>query len=196
MTAPVTTLSDVLIAVRDLFIAVGDVSATPTNPPTGIEMLFGERYLKQRGSAQRIVFVRGDGNLGGPLEIGAREVGSIGETVECYVWGVETADDINRHRAAEAIAHRLMNAFECCAPGRHTSKIRRRNAGTNVLTFGEELVLEVEYTYAVPVDDDIWDAAYAAAPSPALSPPDPDRPNGDTGDIFTVDPITLANERP
>lgn len=183
---PVTTLSDVLVAVRALLIAVGDVRADSNLG--GVELLFGERYLKQEGSPPRIVFVREDGDIGPVLAVGARQVNSITETVRCYVWGAETSDDVDRQRAAEALAHRLLNAFKATAPGRLAGKVRLRNSDTNVVTYGEELVLDLAYSYGVPYDDAIWDAAYAAAPDPALSPPDPDRPQGDTGDTFTVIP--------
>lgn len=192
---PVSTVHDVIANVIALLTAVGDARDPNTNP-NGIELLIGERYLREEGAPPRIVFVptTAGGRLGPPLEIGARQVGSITESVRCYVWGAETSLDVSRYDDAAARCVRLLNAFAASCSGRSTKGAFSRNAGTNIETFGEEYVVELSYTWPVPYDDEIFAAAYATAPSPALSPPNPDQPTGDTGLTFGV-AVTLTNER-
>lgn len=194
---PVSTVHDVIGNVIALLVAVGDADYPHVTGSGLTELLVGERYLGEEGGANRIVFVptAAGGQLGGPLEIGARQVGSITESVRCYVWGAETVADVSRYDDAAAKCVRLLNCFAASCPGRNTKGAFRRLAETNVVTYGEEYVVELSYTWPVPYDDQVFAAAYAAAPNPPLSPANPDQPNGSTGLTFSVTP-TLANTRP
>lgn len=194
MSAIPSTLSDVVSNVIALLVGVGEADYPHVDGSGKVGIFIGERYLKQEGAPPRIVFVRADAESNGGIAVGARQIGGITESIDCYVWGAEGTDE-ERYRDAEARWHRLLNAFKACAPGRLKSKRRPRLRGTNVVTFGEEFVWTVEYTYAVPEDEAVWTYAYAHAPNPAPSPPNPDKPNGDTGDVFGVGSVTLANTR-
>ncbi len=194
---PVTTLDDVIDTVVALLVAVGDVRDPNTNP-TGIEILRGESHLREEGAPPRIIFVPGkDGGAVGPvLEVGAREACGVTETVRCYIWGAESTppSDAGRQRDARARAHRLLNAFIATASGRITGGRVVAAQDTDVVTYGAEYLVTLSYVWAVPQDEDIWDAAYALAPVDPGSPPDPDRPLGDTGHGFTVS-VTTQNLR-
>lgn len=197
MSAIPETLDDVLDRVVLLFTTAGLTRDANSNPG-GVAFLRGERHLNEHGAPPVVVFVPSEdgGELGGPLQVGARQVASITETVKCYVWGPETLDDKARLVAARTLAMQLLNAFKASAPGRLTGGRLERGIDTHVLTFGEEYRLTISYVWGVPEDEAIWAAARSTAPSPAASPPNPDKPNGDTGATFTTSSITLTNTRP
>lgn len=190
------TLSDVIANVITLLVAVGEADYPHVDGSGKLGIYIGERYLTQEGAPPRIVFVRAGGESNGGIAVGARQIGGISESVDCYIWGKEGATDLDRIREAETRWHRLFNALKASAPGRLKSKQRPRLRKTNVETYGEEFVWTVEYTYAVPEDQAIWAQAYAMAPNPAQSPPRDDKPNGDTGLVFKVGEIDLTNTRP
>jgi hypothetical protein len=190
-----STLSDVIAAVIANLVGIGEVDYPHVDGSGLVGIYIGERYLRQEGAPPRIVFVRADAESNGGISVGARQVGGISESVDCYVWGAEGSTDLDRLRDAETRWHRLLNAFKACAPGRLKAKRRPRLRGTNIETYGEEFVWAVEYTYAVPYDQTVWDYAYAHAASPAPSPPNPDQPDGDTGAVFAPGTITLTNTR-
>lgn len=195
--AQVTTLDDVVLNVRALLAAVGDLRDAVLNPG-GVEFLIGEKHLAKKGAPPRIVCVltEDDGSISGPLAVGARQVGSFMESVRCYVWGAETADDATRYVDAKARAFRLMNAFRASAPGRLAGGNLTRSTATHELTHGEEYTLSYVYACGVPEDPAIWTAAYAIAQSPPNAPPNPDQPNGNTGADFGLGAVTLTNTRP
>lgn len=190
-----STLSDVLRYVRALYAQAGLLRDPSTNQG-GIEMLTGERYRRQDGAPPRIVFeqLAKPGNVGGPLEIGARQSASVTETCLCRVWGAETTADADRYDAAKALAAQLLDGFKIAAPGRLRGAQILREDETSIETFGEEYQLLVSYTWAVPRDEQLRQAATALA-LVSDSPQDPDRPNGGTGLSFTP-AVVVENERP
>lgn len=195
MSAIAFTLSDVIANSITLLVAVGEADYPHVDGSGKVGIYIGERYLKEEGAPPRIVFVRADAESNGGIAAGARQVAGISESVDCYIWGAEGTTDLDRCRDAEARWHRLLNALKASAPGRLKGRRRSRLRGTNVVTYGEEFVWTIEYTYAVPEDEAIWAQAYALAPNPAQSPPNPDKPDGDTGAVFGVGTVTLANTR-
>jgi hypothetical protein len=195
MSAIPATLSDVIANVITLLVGLGEADFPHVSGSGKVGIFIGERYLKEEGAPPRIVFVRADAESNGGIATGARTVGGITEAVDCYIWGAETSADVDRYRDAEARWHRLLNAFKASASGRIKARRRSRLRSTNVVTYGEEFIWTVEYTYAVPYDQALWDYANAHAPNPPPSPPNPDKPDGDTGAVFGVGSVTLANTR-
>ena len=182
----VTTLDDVLVNVFALFAAV-DPTVTLTQ---------GDLYNANDGAPPRIHFVIGqDGKFGGVLEVGARQVGSVAERCTCYIWGDSTAADADRNRAAKALGVRTINAFKATAPGRLVGAQLTRADKTKIAKYGEEYTLAIVYSWGVPYDQAVWDAAYGTAPTPPGSPPNPDQPNGDTGATFSTGAVNLSNAR-
>lgn len=197
-----STLSDVLRYVQALYAQptaaapAGLLRTNPKDPSTGIEMLTGERYRKQNGAPPRIVFEQlpQAGKIGPVLEIGARESFSVTETCLARVWGRETTAQPDRYDAAKTLAMQLLDGFKLAAPGYLTGASILREDQTNIETFGEEYQLLVSYTWAVPRDEALRQAAVALALF-SDTPQDIDRPNGGTGDTFVIDVIP-QNTRP
>ncbi len=88
-TALVSTLADVVNAIVARFVAVGD--ARSASNLRGTALLIGKKYLpmSSNDAPPRIVFVLGDGDIGGVegLGIGKGYVAGISEELTCYVWG-------------------------------------------------------------------------------------------------------------
>lgn len=192
------TLSDVIANVIALLVTVGDADYPHVSGSGLMEVLIGERYLREEGAAPRIVFVQTEdgGEVGGPIELGGRQVASVTETVRCYIWGAENTDDRLRYDDAKRRVMRLLNAFRATAPGRLKGARLVRGQDSNIVTYGEEFQFTIACTWPVFYDDELWAAAYAAAQSPAPSPPDPDRLDGGSGLSFATGTATLANTRP
>lgn len=195
MSAP-TTLADVIRSVVALAIAVGDASGQNDGRGGTARIFHGEEYLDQNDTPPRVVFVQNPdgGELGGPLAIGARQIASITEMVNVHVWGAGASDDA-RLDDARARAMRMINFFKASAPGRLKGKVLDRLQAPKKLRFGEQVRLSYSYVFAVPCDDEIWTKAYALAPNTAQSPPNPDKPDGDTGAVFAAGEIILENTR-
>lgn len=195
MSAIPVTLTGVIAGAIALLVGIGEADFPHVDGSGLTGIYYGERYLKQEGAPPRIVIVETDGESIGGIAVGAHQIGGIDESADFYVWGAESASDIDRMNDAKTRWHRLLNALKASAPGRLRCRRRPRLRGTNIETYGEEFVWTVEYTYAVPEDEAVWVYAYANAPVPAQSPPNPDKPNGDTGAMFEVGQVTLENTR-
>lgn len=195
MVTPVSTSADVVRNVVALLIAVGDVAAANDGSGGTMRVYHGEEYLDTNDTPPRLVCVLGEdgGDLGGVLEIGARQVASWSEGISFHVWGAGPSDD-SRLDDAMARADRIVNCLAASAPGRRRGKLYTREQNPKILKHGEELVFRISYTRPVPYDDQVFAAAYALAPTPALSPPNPDQPQGSTGLSFATVP-TLSTTR-
>jgi len=181
---PRSSLGAAMVAVRDALTAAGYARDANANP-SGIEILIGERYLKEEGAPPRLVMVRTNGKAGGPLRVGDGNLGSWAQGFTAYLWGAETVDDATRYDAQDALADQVVNAVRRVMPGRCEISTINPLVDTNIVTFGEELQLLVRYTRSVPRDAAIW-----AIPTTPISPPDPMRPQGDTGKTFQLDVTT------
>lgn len=175
-----STLADVLKYIEALYAQANDSTVFFT----------GERHLESEGAPGRIIFlpVRDLSTLGPPRELGARQVGTIREGVRCYVWGAETTADADRYEDARRRMMRLIAAFKNSAPGRLLMGPIVRGDQTDVDTYGEEYQITIAYEWAVPNDRAIAKAAKTLG-GPTILPPDPDRPEGDTGKTFVVKEI-------
>lgn len=172
-------LEDVLKHVQALYAQAGDTTVFFT----------GERHLESEGAPGRVIFVpvKDLSTLGPPREIGARQIGTIREAARCYVWGFEAAD-VDRYTDAHRRLMRLMAALKAAAPGRLLMGPLERGDETDIVTYGEEYRAVIGYEWAVPQDRAIARAALALGGPPKL-PPDPDRPEGDTGFSFVTKTI-------
>ena len=197
MATPVSTSADVVRNVVKLLVATGDIGAANDGAGGTMRAFHGEEYADQNDTPPRVVFILGEdgGDLGGVLEVGARQVASWGETISAHIWGAGPSDDA---RLDDALARgdRIVNAIKATVAGRVRGKRWSREQTPRKLKFGEEVALVFALSRPVPYADDIFAAAYALAPVPPLSPANPDEPNGPTGNEFFTTPITLANGRP
>ena len=199
MATPVSTSADVVRNVVAILMhpLVADVAVTNDGSGGTARVFHGEEYLDTNDTPPRYVFVLGEdgGEIGGPLQVGAREVASITETISVHIWGGGPSDDA-RTDDAKARAHLILNCLKAGPVGRLKGKVLTRETSPKILKFGEEAVVRAAYSWPVPYNDAVFAAAYALAPVPPLSPANPDEPNGPTGNEFFTTPITLANGRP
>lgn len=142
----------------------------------------GERYLKQTGAPPRIVIVPGAGQSGPPSRLNAGNIARDVEELRAYLWAAETADDLARYTAIEAAKDTWINIIRKIMPGRAEIKTINPALVSNIVTFGEDRQIVALYERSVPRS-----AAISNVPITAISPPDPDRPNGDTGYEYVVD---------
>lgn len=176
-----STMSDVLRAARDIML---------TEDPT-TEVLKGERYLRQEGAANRVIFVIGDGTWSGAPKIGAKLVGAVNDSCTAFIWGVETTDDFTRDDAALVLRRRLISALHRVAPGRITPGAVRRLRDTNIITYGEEYQIDFSYREDIGV---VRTIAELVATDGVTSPPNPLKPNGATGlELEVVTTMTPEN---
>lgn len=170
-------------------------SGTGTNTPasTGAGwhplLYVGERYLKQHGAPPTIVIVPGPGTIGAPTSIGADNVAKDTEEIRAFLWAGEAADDIARYAAIEDMKDRYVNILRKLIPGKLVMRTVNPVLVSNINTFGEDRQIIAEYTREVPRDAAIWNV-----PIVPKSPPDPDRPHGDTGFDFIVE-ATVEGDR-
>lgn len=194
-TATPATLADVLRNVIAAMQRLGDVA--PTNDGSGgtARVFHGEEYEDQNDTPPRYVFVQNEegGELGPALAVGARQVGSLNETLKVHIWGAGPSDDA-RVDDARARAMRIHNFLKAWAPGRISGRMIDRTQNPKLLRLGEEVLLSYTYAQAIPEDSAVFADAYAHGN--ATSPPRPDQPQGDTGLQFSVGSVTLTNTRP
>lgn len=198
--APPSTLDDVITYVIALLVQCGEADYPHVDGSGLTEILVGERYLESDGASRRILILPDEprGKLGGPLEIGARQIGSWTASATFFVWGDEDADDRDRIREARRIVHRLVAALRTAGVGRIEFAGIERLKETNIVTYGEEFRLEASYAWQIPRDDAIELAAQALITGGldySQAPPDPDRPNGGTGRDFATGSVTMENDR-
>jgi hypothetical protein len=181
---PRSTLGAAMVAVRAQLAGAG-YGRDPNTNPGGIEILIGERYLKEEGVPPRLVMVRTTGKSGGALRVGDGNVASWAQGFTAYLWGAETADDATRYDAQDNLVDQVVNAIRKTMPGRAELSTINPLVETNIVTFGEELQLLVTYKRSVPRDGRLW-----AVPTDAQPTLDAMRPQGDLGTTFVVTPTT------
>jgi hypothetical protein len=189
----------VLAYVVALLVECGEADFPHADGSGKTEILIGERHLGSEGASRRVLFVPSKGGKLGPvLEIGARQIRSWTPDCAVYVWGNESANDLDRYREAERITMRVVAALNEAGVGRIEFGSEERLAGTNVVTYGEEFRILFDYSHAIPRDAAIDAAAetLAQAGATSQSPQDPDRPDGGSGLSFNGINVTMANERP
>lgn len=144
-------------------------------------LYIGERYLKQHGAPPRIVVIQGNGEISGPRKLGDGNIAKDVEEITAFLWASEALDDLARYAEIEAMKDAWINMIRKVMPAR--AEIRSVNpvVTSNIVTFGEDRQIITRYERQVPRDGAIWNV-----PVTPISPPDPDRPHGDTGYTFEV----------
>ncbi len=183
-----STLPDVLDEIAWLFGQAAD--ATP--------IMVGSQYLEHfgTGSAPRVLFVPDPKGKAGALpQLNVGFVAGVTNACDVYVRGAEDGTDTGRPRAAIMLMSRVINCLRRAAPARVRLLDYKADSPAKIDAFGADVALSFEYTWGVEEDAAIW-AVPAHYPGALTSPPDPDRPGGDTGKSISVDTITLTNTRP
>ena len=172
---PRTTVAQVMADIIRHYVAVADPLSAANR------ILVGERRKAPLGAPPRLVMVRAGGNVTGPDTMGDGNLARFPQGFRAYLWGAETVDDLTRYDAVDDMFDRFVNVVRKVIPGRCAITVVDP-ADTSVQTFGEQLQVLVTFSRGVPRDAAVW-----AVPVTPVSPPDPMRPNGDTGTMFDLD---------
>lgn len=171
---PVSTLGDLLRIVTAGLNGMAD----------GLEILVGKKYLTEFGvgSPPRVLFVpEPQGKLSGPTKLNSGYLASYTHGCTAYIRGAEDGSDIGRFDSAYAICDRIINLLKWADPGHVVlgPGNPKDNSPTNVDAYGAEIVFSFQFTRPVAEDPAVF-----KSPVTPISPPNPDKPQGDTGKTF------------
>lgn len=178
-TPNVSTLADVFRLVSKLFSLAGD----------GTPLFFGSKHLDNLGpgAAPRIVFVPDEeGSLAGPLKLNAGYVASWTHGCTVHVLGADPGDEEGRLEPAYALAARVVTAIKALDPAHLKVAPGRPRDASPLKTGAPGAVISFSFSYETNIAQDAAILAAAKQLTP-ISPPDPARPQGDTGTTFTLD---------
>lgn len=186
---PVSTLADVIRLFQAVYSHMGD----------GTPIMVGEQYLREPGpgSPPRIVFVpeEGDGKFGPPLKLNSGYVASRSWTCDVCVRAAE-GDDAGRFEPAYLMAARALTVIKNLDPGNiavYPGQIRDDSplAVGGAAGAGERFY----FTYASNIAQDPAVIRAVASAIASVSPPNPDKPGGDTGNTFETS-VQVTVSRP
>lgn len=184
----VSTLDDVLQRVQQVFSLLGD----------GTPVMVGEQYRREPGpgGAPRVVFVPESkpGSFDAALKISSGYVASWTHKCTAYVRGAETGDDSARLTPSFALAARVVAVLKALDPGHIVMAPGEPedDSPTPVDGPGADVTFTFSYVTNIAQDPAI---VRAVKQLQSVSPPDPDRPRGDTGNRFIIQPA-VAPIRP
>jgi len=175
---PVSTLSDVLRRVQLLFSELGD----------GTPILIGKQHVSEPGpgSPPRIVFVPDErGRLLSAQQLNSGYLAAWSHGCTVHVRGVDGGEEAGRLDAAVALADRVIQCLKALDPAHLAIEGEgpSEDSPLAVDAYGGGIVFSFRFTRHTPSDPAVIRAARALT---AISPPDPDRPQGDTGNSFSV----------
>lgn len=184
---PVSTLADVLRLFEAVFSFMGD----------GTPIMVGKQYLNEPGpgSAPRIVFVPDDrGRFGPALKMNCGYTASWTHGCKVFVRGAEPGDDPGRLEPAYRLAARACDVLKGLDPGHIVLAPGnpREDSPLPVDGPGADIAFEFSYQTNIPTDPAVLRALRQIV---SVSPPNPDKPGGDTGNTIVVNASAVA-ERP
>lgn len=177
---PISTLDDLIRVVMAVFSAAKD----------GTPIMVGEAYKSDfgAGSPPRVLFVpeKRPGMLGGAPKVNANYLAGWSHGCTVYVRGAESGEDVGRLDAAYELADRVINAVKGASPGRVVLAPGNPDDDSPLPqdAYGADLTFSFSFVRGVAVDPEITRALRTLG---SVSPPDPDRPQGDTGNTFIVE---------
>lgn len=181
---PVSTMSDVLRLVQQVFSLMGD----------GTPIMIGSQYLNETGpgSAPRIVFVPEDrGTFEAVLKMNAGYTASWRHVCKVAVRGAEPGDDPGRFEPAYRLAARVCDVLKGLSPGnivlapggpRDTSPLAVPGPGADI-------AFAFAFSTNIATDPAVMRALRLIQ---SVSPPNPDKPGGDTGQTIDVTATATA----
>lgn len=176
--AQVSTLDDVLQRVQRVFSLMRD----------GTPIMVGAQYEREPGpgTPPRVVFIPdAQGRLGGVEKVSAGYVAQWLHGCRVRVLGAESGDDSSRAEAAKRLAFRVICVLRALDPG-HIELAPGNPRDTSALAVdgpGVDLTFSFTYVAHVPQEQAVLRAVKQLE---SVSPPDPDRPQGDTGKQIVV----------
>lgn len=177
--ALVSNLADVFRLVEVVFGLLKD----------GTPIMVGKQYRDEPGPGGplRVVFVPDEfGEFGPALKVSAGYCASWSHGCTVAVRGAEPGDDPRRLEPAYMLAARVADVVKQLDPG-HITLAPGGPKDTSPLPVegpsGSEISFTFTYTTNIATDPAV---TKAIARIQSVSPPDPDRPGGDTGNTFAV----------
>jgi len=148
------------------------------------------------GAAPRVVFLPDEnGEYGPPLKLNAGYVASWRHECGVVVLGVDPGDAEGRFEPAYALADRLVTAIKALDPAHLKIGVARPKDASALKSGGPGRAVRLSFAYERNIAQDAAILA-AAKQLTAISPPDPARPQGSTGNTFTLDAtVTPTAER-
>lgn len=171
--AQVSTLDDVLQRVRDVFQLMGD----------GTPIMIGAQYEREPGPSAppRVAFIPDEqGRLGGVEKVSAGYIAKWLHGCRVRVLAAESGDDGSRATAAKRLAFRVIAVLKALDPG-HIVLAPGNPRDTSALPVdgpGVDITFTFTYEAHIPQEQAVLRAVKQLE---RVSPPDPDRPQGDTG---------------
>jgi hypothetical protein len=184
--AQVSTLADVLRLAQAVFSLMGD----------GTPLLVGEQYLTETGpgSAPRVVFVPDkDGKFAPALKINAGYIASWSHGCRVHVLGSDPGDDPGRFEPVYVLAARVTAVLKNLSPARIVLAPGNPK-DDSPLGVGATAGIAFSFTFQADLAQEP-EVLRAIAQITSSSPPNPDKPGGDTGKTFSVSAAPTA-ERP
>lgn len=177
---PVSTLADVIRLFIGVYSHLGD----------GTPIMVGEQHLREPGpgSPPRIVFVPEveEAKLGPALKISAGYLAGRTWVCDVTVRGAE-GDDVGRFENVYAMTARAVAVLKNLDPGHiEIGPGRVRNDSPLAVPSGAGVGERFSFTYRSNIAQDPAVLKAIAACIESISPPNPDKPGGDTGQSFEV----------
>lgn len=176
---PVSTIADVIRLVQHVFSILGD----------GTPIMVGAQYLRETGpgSAPRVVFVPEEtGKFDAALKLNSGYVASWTHVCLVHVRGAEPGDDPGRFEPAHQLAARVVTILKNLDPGHIVLAPGnpRDDSPLPVDGPGADIVFQFSYQTNIAQDPAVLRAIRTAITS--VSPPNPDQPQGNSGQSITV----------
>jgi hypothetical protein len=175
---PVSRLGDLLRRFVELYSQLGD----------GTTIQVGRHYLSEfgAGSPPRILFVPStDGSLGEAPRLNANYITGFSDGCTCYVRAVEGVDDVARLDTVDEMVDRVVNVLKAIA-GARVKIVGARPVDDSQLDVpnaaGADKFFTFRFERGIARQPSVWRRDLQTP----ISPPNPDQPQGDSGEIFTV----------
>ena len=181
-TLQVDTLADLLGLVQEVFQLAGDATTFQV----------GGKHDDTIGNAPRVLFVpsKDAGNLGPPAQLNDGSLRSGRHQCYVSVRAAEPGDDVRRLKPAYLLANKVIAAVARLGPGviEFAPGRIQDNSPSRYDAYGGDLGFQFFFLSPVPDNAAIRRAVRQLT---AASPPDPDRPEGDT--VTTIE-VTMTAE--
>lgn len=181
-----STLGDLIVQVKQAFDKMGDKTPIMVGKAYRTKNKEGQTNI---GSAPRVVFapeaLPGSGKIEPPQEMG--KAASMVHSCMVFVRAKESGEDLERWRAAYALADRVIDCIQVAGTGRVEWLSVEDGSPIDSDGFG------VELAFGFTFRRDIWHdpARWALPPAdPSDTTPKPHPPPGQPADSVVIDPTT------
>lgn len=177
-TPKISTLSDVFRLIERVYSLAGD----------GTPLFVGAEHLDNLGpgAAPRVVFLPDEeGQYGGALKFNGGWIASWTHGCGVVALGADAGDAEGRFEPAYALADRVVATLKALDPAHLKIGAARPKDASALKSGGPGRAVRFSFVYERNIAQDAAILA-AAKQITSVSPPDADRPQGDTGNTFTL----------